>query len=340
MASLLTLRVKSREADAISDRVWAEAGVLGVQEAPLGEATLFAVARDFEILEFGSEAARRCGEWLENESFREGNEMKLLVYLDCAGDLDAKGFAERVCAGDGAFEAFEELETADYLEQYRKAERGTAFAGDLWIGPPWAEAPAGHQAFVVEPGLAFGTGGHPTTQLCFERLRALAREGAKLQRVLDLGTGTGILGVAVRTFHPRAELLLADLDPLCDAEVEKTFVANKLPVPAGYYGPAGTAEALAREGLHFDSVVSNIYAEVLAAILPAVARVLESGGRWVVSGILRGEAETVLLERAAAAGFTVVWSAERAVEHSQLDKTGGLRAIQEIWAAYEFRAPA
>lgn len=339
--AVLVLRVPAPAADEISDRIWAEAGVLGIQESPPAGSDMFAVAEGFEVLEFGSEAAKRCATWLEKESFRKGATLRLQIFIDPPEGFVPEEFARRV-AGDRevSVESFARLEATDYLQKYRDSEQGTAFGENLWIGPPWAEPPAGAQAFRVEPGLAFGTGGHPTTQLCFERLVELARDAPKRQawrKVLDLGTGTGILGVGVRRFFPQAELMVADLDPLCEEEVRKTFELNQLgaQLPAGRFGPAGTAARIADEGLRFDVVVSNIYAEILAQIAGDVARLLPPGGRWITSGILRGPAEEAL-KRAAPGHFRLTWEAARARDVSQLDSQGGLKAMQETWVACEF----
>lgn len=340
MTHVLTLRVPAHSVEEISDRVWTQEGVAGIQEAPLG-GDMFAVREDFEVLEFGSEAARRCADWLEKESFRQGAEIRLHVYMEVEAGFDAAAFVQSLdLKVPVSLEGFRSLEAEDYLENYKKSVTGTVFGGDtLWIGPPWAEPPVGVQAFWVEPGLAFGTGGHPTTQLCFERLKDLSRDPAskKWKSFLDLGTGTGILGVAVRTFFPTAELWVSDLDPLCADEVRKTFDLNKMSArtPGGYFGNEGSAAAFVRKGLRFDVVVSNIYAEILTQIVSDVQALLPPGGRWIVSGILRSPAEQALLS-AIQGRFKVVWEQMRVLEGTKLDSQGGLKASQETWVAYDF----
>jgi ribosomal protein L11 methyltransferase len=86
--------------------------------------------------------------------------------------------------------------------------------GTLWIGPPWEEPPAGLTAVVIDPGRAFGTGGHATTRLCLELLTELDRAS-----VLDLGCGSGVLAIAAAKLG-FAPVFALDSDP---AAVEATF---------------------------------------------------------------------------------------------------------------------
>ncbi len=150
---MLTLRVPAASVEEISDRIWTQPGILGVQESPLGGA-MFAVREDFEILEFGSEAARKCADWLEAESFRQGAELLLKVYLDPPESFDPKTFLKEVDEeGKSKVEGFVLLEEEDYLANYKKSVPGTSFGKNFWIGPPWADQPADRKCFVVEPGL-------------------------------------------------------------------------------------------------------------------------------------------------------------------------------------------
>ena len=80
----------------------------------------------------------------------------------------------------------------DWAERWREFHRGRVVAGSLWVGPPWERAPAGIASVVIDPGRAFGTGGHPTTLASLELLASLPAGGP----LLDLGCGSGVLSIA------------------------------------------------------------------------------------------------------------------------------------------------
>lgn len=343
MSRVLVLRVPTGQVEAVSERVWKQPGVLGIQESPL-KGGFFAVARDFEVLEFGSEAAKRCADWLESESFRSQEHAILLqVYLDPPAGFSPDAFVQTVAPGGAKLEAFQEVVSEDYLANYRASEQGHAFGENLWVGPPWATPPAGAETFIVEPGMAFGTGGHPTTQLCLERLKWKSKHAPAPRSFFDLGTGSGILAVGVRRYFPNATCAASDLDPHCAEEFDKIFRLNgmeaDLPRIPRSFGPGGEASQLVAKGWRFDCVVSNIYAEVLAGIVKEISQLLVPGGAWVASGILAGVPEQTLLT-AAQPYFDLVWREERSVAKPQLDKQGGLRSMDESWVGVEFKKRA
>ena len=144
-------------------------------------------------------------------------------------DLFPEGFAEQAVGEEVELAAFTDEPGARRLRERFPGVRVEAVAsgweerwkefhvpailGTLWIGPPWEEAPDGLVPVVIDPGRAFGTGAHPTTRLCLEHLQALERGS-----VLDLGCGSGVLGIAAALlgFGPIDAL---DTDP---AAVEAT----------------------------------------------------------------------------------------------------------------------
>lgn len=299
--------LEGRDRDEFSDFLWQIPGVLGLQECGDAEGGFFRPEADFEIMEFGSAAAERCAEWLERENARPDGAVFMEVHLEAEsfGPPEVAALSEKIkAAGLGVtVGTVTELEAVDYLQAYQKSVRGQSVGQNLWVGPPWDEtAPLGKTILFVEPALAFGTGEHPTTQLCLERLEEMATEKAP-GRILDLGTGSGVLAAACRIFFPAATITALDLDPLCEESFRKTFALNHLSI-AGIqlgFGPAGDL-AQWRDAAPFNLIVSNIYAEVLAQLLPQVKRLLAPGGKWILSGVLAGPSEKIL-ENALAADF-------------------------------------
>jgi ribosomal protein L11 methyltransferase len=131
-----------------------------------------------------AEPARAVMLELFPEGFEEvdaGTGIELAAYTDAGGE-------ERLWHAFGAA-AGQDVE-GDWADRWRRFHRAIRL-GPVWIGPPWEEPPADALAIVIEPARAFGTGAHPSTQLCIELLLELASRGS----VLDVGCGSGVLAI-------------------------------------------------------------------------------------------------------------------------------------------------
>jgi ribosomal protein L11 methyltransferase len=155
----------------------------------------------------------------------------------------------------------------------------------LWIVPSWCE-PVDPAAInlALDPGLAFGTGSHPTTRLC---LKWLARELRAGDTVLDYGCGSGILAIAACRLGA-ARVVGTDVD--AQALVASRANALRNGVEAAFL----PVERLRREQIPFDVVVANILANPLSLLAPALARRVRPGGHVVLSGILDAQASAVI----------------------------------------------
>lgn len=153
----------------------------------------------------------------------------------------------------------------------------------LWIVPTWHDAPdAAAINLKLDPGLAFGTGSHPTTRLCLAWLDAHLRGGETL---LDYGCGSGILAIAAaRLGALRVDGV--DIDPQAVAASNDNAAQNG--VSARFALPGGLPER------HYDIVVANILTNPLKAMAPLLAGKVRPGGRLVLSGILAEQAEDVM----------------------------------------------
>lgn len=158
---------------------------------------------------------------------------------------------------------------------------------DLWIVPTWHDAP-NPQALniILDPGLAFGTGSHPTTHLCLAWLADNVRPGLS---VLDYGCGSGILAIAARKLGA-GRVIGTDID--AQAIEASHYNAAQNQVEAAFYLPDQLAPNQLREE-PADLVVANILSSALSVLAPALAAACKSGGSIALSGILREQAEQV-----------------------------------------------
>ncbi len=166
--------------------------------------------------------------------------------------------------------------TQSQFEPIRVSER-------LWIVPSWHAAPDPEAlVLVLDPGMAFGTGSHPTTRLCLEWIERTVTPGVS---VLDYGCGSGILAIAAAKLGA-GEVLGVDIDPQA-----VTAARNNADINAVSARFADSAVSL--EG-SFDVVVANILANPLKALAPAICSHVRPGGALALSGILVEQAEELI----------------------------------------------
>jgi ribosomal protein L11 methyltransferase len=171
-----------------------------------------------------------------------------------------------------------EVVEEDWLETW-KASFQPIRIGAFLIRPTWSDADPGDAVVLsLDPGMAFGTGLHPTTQAC---LRALSRVEVAGARVADVGTGSAILAIACAKRGAR-EVVGLDIDPVAIHEATANAARNGVPIALA----VGSASDLRGT---FDVVLANIVAAVLQRIAPDLAAHLAPGGRLVVAGIIAGE---------------------------------------------------
>ena len=157
------------------------------------------------------------------------------------------------------------------------------------IKPPWIpyEALDGEIVLEIDPGLAFGTGHHPTTQMALEAVERLSRPGMK---VLDVGTGSGVLTVAaIKLGAVRATAL--DVDATAVTMARRAFRANRM-VERVSLGRGSLPHSLAPAG-EFDLALANISAKVVSGLAPELFRCLRVGGIVVTGGFLDRQEDDV-----------------------------------------------
>ena len=176
------------------------------------------------------------------------------------------------------------VENADWVRITQAQFQPVRVSDRLWIVPTWHEPPAGDTAINIrlDPGVAFGTGSHPTTHLCLQWLDANVQ---KDQTVLDYGCGTGILAIAAKKLGA-ANVLGTDIDPQAvDAAIDN---AQANDAPARFVLPEDMPEGT------FDIVVANILSNPLKLLAPALLARVKPHGHLVLSGVLARQAQEVI----------------------------------------------
>jgi ribosomal protein L11 methyltransferase len=175
--------------------------------------------------------------------------------------------------------AVAEVPDEDWSEGWKRDFRALD-VGRVRVRPSWIDAPPppGAVEVVLDPGMAFGTGSHPTTSLCLAALSALltARPGAS---VLDVGTGSGLLAIAARKLGA-GRVAANDVDPVAVEVARENALRNGAALEV-------TGTPVDRLAGTFDVVVANILANVLVELAPAIAARLAPGGTVLLAGILR-----------------------------------------------------
>jgi ribosomal protein L11 methyltransferase len=158
----------------------------------------------------------------------------------------------------------------------------------IWVVPSWHEAPD-PEALILEldPGLAFGTGSHPTTRLCMEWLEAHIQSG---NTVLDYGCGSGILALVAKKVGAQTAVGV-DIDP--QALEAANYNSERNHCEVDYYLPDAFAEAYSEQQT-FDVVVANILASPLKLLAPMLVSRVTPGGSLVLSGVLERQIDEVI----------------------------------------------
>ncbi|MGS2717177.1 50S ribosomal protein L11 methyltransferase [Eionea flava] len=181
---------------------------------------------------------------------------------------------------------WEQLEDKDWEREWMKNYHPIQCADNLWICPSWIKPPAPEAVnILLDPGLAFGTGTHPTTYLC---LQWLAEQSLDAQHIVDYGCGSGILGVAGLLLGASAATGI-DIDPQALIATQENVRRNQL---ASTQFPVYLPDDC--PALNTPVLVANILAGPLAELANDLVSILAPGGKICLSGILHHQAEAVM----------------------------------------------
>jgi len=184
----------------------------------------------------------------------------------------------------GAIEAefsLEEKENQDWIASYQNSIEPIE-VGKFYIYPSWYEAKEDKINIKIDPALAFGSGHHATTYTCLDAIGTHVQYG---QKVLDVGCGSGILGLAATKLGAKVDL--CDTDPISIDSCEQNFALNGEEYEELWEGSANQAQG------EYDLVIANIIADVLKLIVKDLTSATRKDGILILSGILDTKEEQV-----------------------------------------------
>ena len=189
--------------------------------------------------------------------------------------------------------ALSELEETDWLAAWRQFFTPVCCGNHFVVLPPWladTQDFPGRTPILIEPKSAFGTGHHATTALCLRVVSDLLEAGRlqQGQHFLDLGTGSGVLGIGCCKFGLTGEGL--DIDPLAVDNAVENRALNAI-APESFTVAEGSIDVVA--GKQFDLVLANILARPLTEMAADIVRACRPGGCLVLSGLLEIQADGV-----------------------------------------------
>ncbi|SEG50409.1 50S ribosomal protein L11 methyltransferase [Vibrio hangzhouensis] len=262
----IKLNATNENAEQIGDMLMEETGALSVT---------FLDAHDTPVFEPLPGETRLWGDTDIVALYDAEADTKLILAQITASNMLAEGFAHKV----------EQLEDKDWEREWMENFHPMKFGERLWICPSWRDVPEPDAVNVMlDPGLAFGTGTHPTTALCLEWLESLDLAG---KTVIDFGCGSGILAIAAIKLGA-AKVIGIDIDPQAltasKDNAERNGVADQLELFLPQNQP---------EGLIADVVVANILAGPLRDLSDIIKGLVKDGGQLAMSGVLDTQAEDV-----------------------------------------------
>ncbi|KAF0166709.1 MAG: ribosomal protein L11 methyltransferase [Rhodocyclaceae bacterium] len=269
----VALETDAAHADALSDALMAAGAIsVSVEDALAGT--------DLETPQFGEPDGSPDG-----HATPLWSESRVVALFDPSDDLIGRIAAATVAAGidDLPGIELEEVAEQDWVRLTQSQFDPIRVNDRLWIVPSWHAAPdPGAINLILDPGLAFGTGSHPTTFLCLQWLTETLHGGETL---LDYGCGSGILGIAAAKLGA-ASVLGVDIDDNALTAARDNAANNAVTLELRH-----SREALEER---FDIVVANILTNPLCVLAPLLVGRLAPGGRIALSGVLAAQAELVI----------------------------------------------
>ncbi|MDO6543802.1 50S ribosomal protein L11 methyltransferase [Photobacterium sanguinicancri] len=262
----IKLNATAENAEAIGDMLMEETGALSAT---------FLDAQDTPVFEPLPGETRLWGDTDVIGLYDAEADMEFVLTMLKNSPLIADDFAHKI----------EQLEDKDWEREWMENFHPMRFGRRLWICPSWREAPEPNAVNVLlDPGLAFGTGTHPTTSLCLEWLDGQDLEG---KTVIDFGCGSGILAIAALKLGAKSVIGI-DIDPQAILASRDNAQRNGVSEQLELFLPKDQPE-----GIQADIVVANILAGPLRELSPVIKSLVKDGGDLAISGVLETQSEDV-----------------------------------------------
>lgn len=181
-----------------------------------------------------------------------------------------------------------DVKNEDWENNWKKYYKPLKIGKHIVIKPTWEDYASAPEDVVVEldPGMAFGTGSHASTSMCLELLEKTVKKG---DRVLDIGTGSGILAIAALKLGASVAHAV-DIDPLAVKIAKENAALNGCVEPAFTCVEGDLADKIQGE---YDVVIANIVADVICELTKTVGRYIKRDGKFITSGIIDFKADKV-----------------------------------------------
>ncbi len=235
------------------------------------------------------------------------SDIRIVVYFDETVDLDNKMDAIRSFIDEEPLDAkadikvaVKQIDEADWENEWKKYFHSFRVSEHFVIVPSWEldeyEFLEGDKLIKLDPGMAFGTGDHPTTSMCLQLVERIVRPEHK---IIDVGTGSGILTIGAHLLGAR-DLKATDIDDLSIKVARENFELN---------GCADdivleTGDLLKDETEQYDIIIANILAHIVDDMIDDAYSRLNDGGKFIASGIIT-EAQEGITSHMSAAGFEI-----------------------------------
>ena len=214
----------------------------------------------------------------------ERSTLKVLFDTEAQADAAAAVLLAQDWTAGLAVQSLQAAPEADWVRLTQSQFEPVPITPTFWIVPTWHEVPAAaRQVIRLDPGLAFGTGTHPTTRMCLRWIARQADAARPWARVLDYGCGSGILAVAA-ALHGAREVQAVDIDPAAVEATRANARANGAMLEAGLPAQASGEHTV---------VLANILATPLKLLAPLLCGHVAPGGHLVLAGILERQQDEI-----------------------------------------------